>query len=50
MNTKIGLQIRARRPRNRLYANFGKFGYIISLKKSIGKFSGQSVYKFGNFL
>ena len=31
--TKIGLEIRIRRPRNRLYANFGKFGSIISLKK-----------------
>ena len=27
---QIGLQIRTRRPRIRLYANFGKFGYIIS--------------------
>ena len=31
---KIGLQIRTRRPRIRLYANFGKFGCIISPKNN----------------
>ena len=31
---QIGLQIRTRRPRIRLYANFGKFGCIISLKNN----------------
>ena len=31
---KIWLQIRTRRPRIRLYANFGKFGCIISLKNN----------------
>ena len=31
---KIRLQIRTRRPRIRLYANFGKFGCIISLKNN----------------
>ena len=29
---QIQLQIRTRRPRIRLYANFGKFGCIISIK------------------
>ena len=31
---QIGLQIRTGRPRIRLYANFGKFGCIISLKNN----------------
>ena len=31
---KIRLQIRTRRPRIRLYANFGQFGCIISLKNN----------------
>ena len=31
---KIGLRIRTRHPRNRLYANFGKFSCIISLKNN----------------
>ena len=42
---KIGLQIRTRRPRNRLYANFGKFDCIISLKNDqlAGFFFGHPV-------
>ena len=38
---KICLQIRICRPRIRLYANFGKFGCIISLKNN--HFFGQPV-------
>ena len=39
---KIGLQIQTRGPRERLYANFRKFGCIIFLKKlSMGMFLGS---------
>ena len=31
---KIRLQIRTRHPQNGLYANFGKFSYIISVKNN----------------
>ena len=31
---KIGVQTRARHPRIRLYANFGRFSFIISLKNN----------------
>ena len=42
---QIGLQIRTRRPRIRLYANFGKFGCIISLKnKRLACFFGHPVH------
>ena len=40
---QIGLQIRTRRPQIKLYANFGKFGCIISIKKSVGMFFGHFV-------
>ena len=39
------LEIWTRRPRNRLYANFGKFGSIVSLKyKRLAYFFGDSVF------
>ena len=42
---QIGLQIRTRRPRIRLYANFGKFGCIISPKKNqLACFFGHPVF------
>ena len=43
---KIGLQIRTRRPRFSLYANFSKFGYIISLKNNqLACFFGHTLYR-----
>ena len=41
---KIRLRIRTPHPRNRLYVNFGKFSYIISLKNNqLACFFGHSV-------
>ena len=42
---KIRLHIRTRRPRIRLYANFGKFGCIISLENNqLACFFGHPVF------
>ena len=47
---KIWLQIRTRRPRIRLYVNFGKFGCIISLKNNqLACFFGHPVILKFNF-
>ena len=57
---KIRLQIRTRRPRMRLYVNFVKFGYIISVKNNqsacfvivtlyFGHFSGIKTLRRGSF-
>ena len=39
---KIGLQIRTRRPKIRLHANFGKFGCIISIENNQLACTGQT--------
>ena len=48
---KIGLQIRTRRPRIRLYATFGKFGCIMSLKNNqLACFFGHPLGVYHSFI